>query len=97
MDAEIKADLTSQLETMLSKQDEGLAFDEVFGRGARRRFSAAVSKQTWTQRWNGTQSRPLLTELGILVGTGFYREAAPSGAIPHDVQICLTVNVLCLM
>jgi hypothetical protein len=33
-DAEIKTDLTNRLECMLLKSDEGLAFDEVFGRGS---------------------------------------------------------------
>ena len=31
-DAEIKADLTCRLEELLSKKDDGLRFEEVFGR-----------------------------------------------------------------
>jgi putative addiction module component (TIGR02574 family) len=33
-DAEIKAELNSRLEELLSKKDEGLAFHEVFGRAS---------------------------------------------------------------
>jgi len=33
-DAEIKAELNSRLEQLLSKKDAGLAFDEVFGRAS---------------------------------------------------------------
>ena len=33
-DAEIKAELTSRLEELLSKKDEGLSFREVFGRAS---------------------------------------------------------------
>ncbi len=33
-DAEIKADLNCRLEQLLSKKDEGLAFEDVFGRAS---------------------------------------------------------------
>jgi putative addiction module component (TIGR02574 family) len=33
-DAEIKAELNSRLEKLLSKKDEGLSFHEVFGRAS---------------------------------------------------------------
>ena len=47
-DAEIKAELNSRLEDLLSNQDKGLAFNEVFGRASCKRFSAAVSRLIWT-------------------------------------------------